>query len=138
MATTNKTKKDNNYIEGIGGRKTSTARVRIYPSDKKKDFVINEKPLDEYFSLAKNIQTSKDPFKILGDEYHTTVKVQGGGTTAQAEAIRHGLSRALIKHDEDLRKQLKSKGFLTRDPRKKERKKPGLRKARRPQQWRKR
>ena len=146
------------YIEAIGRRKSATARVRIYPSTtkplkeitqveksattlidpKKVDFIVNEKPLDEYFPLKRLTQTALAPFNILNVTFKATVKIQGGGTTAQAESIRLGLSRALNDLNEKWRPRLKSEGFLTRDPRAVERKHPGLRKARRPQQWRKR
>jgi len=127
------------YFEGVGRRKTSVARVRIYPTGENA-FVINEKPYQEYF---------KDPFyhaiifaplnKINQlSKFKVTVKVQGGGTTAQAEAIRHGLARALVKFNSNFKKPLKNAGFLTRDPRERERKKPGLKRARRAPQWSKR
>lgn len=130
--------KTSEYAEGIGRRKTATARVRVYISEKTKNFLVNDSSLEDYFPIKKNRDVATAPFEVIGEKHQTTVKVSGGGPTAQAEAVRHGLSRALLKVDESWRKQFKTKGFLTRDSRMKERKKPGLRKARRPQQWRKR
>ncbi len=126
------------YIEGIGRRKTATARVRIYPGDKGNKVIINEKAVSEYFSLEKQRQAALAPFEIVGVKFKTSVRVSGSGLSAQAEAVRHGLSRALIEHNKEWREKLKPLGYLTRDSRMVERKKPGLRKARRPQQWRKR
>ncbi|MEX1014671.1 MAG: 30S ribosomal protein S9 [Candidatus Paceibacterota bacterium] len=132
------TVKKDKYIESIGRRKTATARVRIYPSAKKKDFVVNEKSLDEYFPSKRFIDTVKQPFEVVDNEFDVTVQVKGGGINAQSEAIRMGLSRALVENDEAWKSKLKAAGYLTRDSRMVERKKPGLRKARRPQQWKKR
>lgn len=131
-------KKAEKYLEAVGRRKTAVARVRIYPESNDKTFLINEKELKEYFPLEKYQIKATLPFKILNVIYKTTVKVKGGGINAQAEAILHGLSRVLVKLNEEFRKTLKPYGFLTRDPRMVERKHPGLRKARRAQQWRKR
>ncbi|OGG37738.1 30S ribosomal protein S9 [Candidatus Jorgensenbacteria bacterium GWA1_54_12] len=126
------------YIEGVGRRKTATARVRIYPHAREKKVEVNEKAFEAYFPFEKQRKTVLAPFEVLGKRFAMTVQVRGGGVMAQAEAVRHGLTRALEKNDPDVRKTLKPYGFFTRDPRKKERKKPGLRGARRPQQWRKR
>jgi len=141
--TPKKLKKDE-YIEGIGRRKRSVARVRIYSSSgehsaNKDGFEINEAPADEYF-LPKNKEKAISPLEKLNlaDKFKITVHVNGGGSTGQAEAVRMGLARAIEKFDGSYRTQLKSLGYLRRDPREKERKKPGLKKARRSPQWRKR
>ena len=130
------------YIEAIGRRKTSVARVRIYPNQKGKkdtfDVIVNEKPFEKYFVLGKHQKIILSPFNVSGENYSATISVSGGGVSSQAEAVRLGFSRVLIKHKADYRSKLKSLGFLKRDPRMVERKKFGSRKARRPQQWRKR
>lgn len=132
-------KKTEMYIEGVGRRKTAVARVRIYPQSKENgNFLINNKNIEKYFPLEKHRKIVLAPFEVLNVFYKMTVKVVGGGVNAQAEAIRHGLSRALVKMNEENRKILKPYGFLKRDPRMVERKHYGLRKARRAQQWRKR
>lgn len=139
------------YIEGVGRRKTAVARVRIFSAAKKdsdceaylssKDlFEVNEKSLGEYFSLVRDAKAACSPLEkvsVLGS-IRVTVKVEGGGLAAQAEAIRHGLSRALEVHNPEFRPLLKKAGYLTRDPRMVERKKYGLKKARRAPQWSKR
>ena len=127
------------YWEAVGRRKTSTARVRIF-SQGAKDFIVNEQKLDKYFSIAFLSQTAVSPIEILklGGKFKVTVKTKGGGIYGQAQAIRHGLSRALVEFNPNFRKKLKKAGFLTRDPRMKERKKFGLKKARRAPQWKKR
>jgi len=138
--TTLKTKeKENRFFEAVGRRKTSTARVRIY-SKGSGEILINQKPLAEYFPMPEAQEKVLAPLKItdcLG-KFQASVKVRGGGLNSQAEAVRHGLARALVDFDQDLRKSLKKTGFLTRDPRMRERKKFGLRRARRARQWRKR
>ncbi len=127
------------YIEAVGRRKTATARVRITPS-KEISIIVNEKPILGYFGLKALEQVVLGVFKV--DEatgaYSITAKVNGGGLSSQAEAIRLGIARALVKEQADRRKALKKVGFLKRDPRSKERKKFGLRKARRRPQWSKR
>jgi len=134
--------KDNKYFEGLGRRKTAIARVRLFPSAKAGQFVVNGKDYKEYFSILRNQQSAVAPFKILDATTKkgagVEVKVYGGGKTAQAEAITLGLARSLVKFNEDYKKQLKPFGYLTRDPRKVERKKFGLKKARRAPQWKKR
>ncbi len=131
-------KKTTKYQEGIGGRKTSSARVRVYPEEKG-DFIVNEKKLEEYFQTDNQVKKAKDPLEVIDKkEMKVTVSVKGGGMNSQSEAVRHGLARALEMHNGDYRKKLKSLGYLTRDDRKKERKKPGKRGARRSPQWRKR
>ncbi|MCR4436225.1 MAG: 30S ribosomal protein S9 [Clostridiales bacterium] len=123
---------------GTGRRKKSVARVRLVPGDGK--VIINDRSLDEYFGLATLKVIVKQPL-VLTDtagKFDVICKVAGGGFTGQAGAIRHGISRALLKADEELRPVLKKAGFLTRDPRMKERKKYGLKKARRAPQFSKR
>ena len=131
--------KTDKYYEAVGRRKTATARVRVF-EDSKNSIVINEKSLDEYFpvqAFQKNILDALETSELPG-KYRITVKVKGGGISAQSEAIRHGISRALVIINPDVRKPLKKAGFLKRDPRSKERKKPGLKKARKAAQWSKR
>jgi small subunit ribosomal protein S9 len=127
------------YIEGIGRRKTSTARVRLTESAKV-SFSINEKELDVYFPTREMQLIVREalPKSGLAGTYSVTAHVNGGGIHSQAEAVRHGLARAIVKKEEDLRSTLKKIGFLKRDPRAKERKKPGLKKARKAPTWSKR
>lgn len=128
----------NKYYEGLGRRKTAIARVRLYT--KKKEFLINDKDYKVYFPIAKFQKILEMPFekmKCLG-KFGFTAKVSGGGFNAQAEAIRLGISRALVGFNADFKKRLRRTGFLTRDSRKVERKKYGLKKARRAPQWSKR
>ncbi|CAB3389365.1 30S ribosomal protein S9 [Kyrpidia spormannii] len=123
---------------GTGRRKESVARVRLYPGDGQ--ILINHRPLEEYFGLETLKLMVKQPL-ILTDSlnrYDVHVNVKGGGISGQAGAIRHGIARALLKVDPDLRTPLKRAGLLTRDPRMKERKKYGLKKARRAPQFSKR
>jgi len=128
------------YIEGIGRRKTASARVRITPA-KETSVTVNDKTLEEYFQHESHIL---DVMSVLKAEdagivdYTVTVKVAGSGLAAQAEAVRLGIARALVKEKAERRTVLKPLGFLKRDPRSVERKKPGLRKARRRPQWAKR
>jgi len=131
------------YIETVGRRKTAVARVRLYAkkveNEEGLEIVINDKPLNVYFNYFEDQQVVKAPFKELSLKgYFVSVKAKGSGTKAQAEAIRLGIARALVKLNPLWKSPLKSLGFLKRDPRMVERKKYGLRKARRPQQWRKR
>jgi small subunit ribosomal protein S9 len=121
-----------------GRRKTSSARV--YLSKGKGDITVNSKPLDEYFGRQVAQMLVMQPLKLteLDEKVNIKVMVKGGGSFGQAGAIRHGISRALIEYDEELRPQLKKAGLLTRDPRKVERKKPGLKKARKSSQFSKR
>lgn len=127
------------YIETVGRRKTAAARVRI---SKAKDnvIVINEKKLEEHFPTNELRAVAEEALKHSpdGDNFKVTAKIKGGGIQAQAEALRHGIARALVVYNADLRKNLKRAGFLKRDPRMKERKKFGLKKARRAPQWSKR
>lgn len=133
------TKLGKEYIETVGRRKTSVARVRLYPAGKT-TFVINEKDLSTYFPTEELQLIVKNPFTQVKSEgkFKISVLVKGGGIHSQAEAVRHGISRALIKGDMQLRAILKEAGLLTRDPRMKERRKFGLRKARKSKQWSKR
>lgn len=123
---------------GTGRRKSSVARVYIKPG--KGNITINKRDIDEYFGLETLKMVVRQPLVATDtvNKYDILVNVKGGGTTGQAGAIRHGISRALIKVDADFRPTLKSAGFLTRDPRMKERKKPGLKAARRAPQFSKR
>jgi len=134
------TKAKNKYIEAVGRRKTAVARVRLFEASKP-DYVINDdKDLGVYFPTDELQAVVKDPItkSELPVKFKVTAHVSGGGVHSQAEAVRHGIARALVKFDEELRKEIKKAGFLKRDPRTKERKKPGLRKARRAPQWSKR
>jgi len=126
------------YIEAIGRRKEAVARVRLIKD--KPGFIINEKTMEEYFPLQDYHKKILDPFKAtdLENSFFVSIKVKGGGITGQAEAIRLGISRCLIKIDEKLKPALKKAGFLTRDARIVERKKYGLKKARKAAQWSKR
>ncbi len=129
------------YTWATGRRKTAVAQIRIYPGKLAKgDVVINEKNHQEYFPLTAFQEIVLSPLELTDNlkSFKVTVKINGGGVRSQAEAVRLGISRALLKTDEKLRKTLKSKNYLTRDPREKERKKPGLKKARRAPQWTKR
>lgn len=132
----------NKYFYAVGRRKTSVAQVRIFPSSSvgEEDLIVNNRDMKEYFSGTIMQATFVSPFKETGllDKFKVSVIVKGGGISSQVEAIRLGISRALIKFDETLRPVLKANGFLTRDSRKVERKKPGLKKARRAPQWAKR
>ena len=125
------------YIEAVGRRKTASARVRITPA-KSSSMIVNGVDAEEYFPLMQMVKTALSPMQVLGATYAVTVKVGGGGHKAQADAIRHGLSRAMIEIVPEQRKDLKVRGFLKRDPRAKERKKFGLIAARRAPQWSKR
>lgn len=130
------------YLEGIGRRKTATARVRVWDNDKKKDFeiIVNNADYQSYFLSLELRKIVEAPLKKIKaqNNYLVTVKVRGGGLRGQAEAIRLGLSRALVKLNEEWKKKFRQSGFLTRDDRKVERKKYGKRKARKEEQWQKR
>jgi len=126
-------------IETVGRRKTAVARVRIIESAKT-DFTVNDRDLDSYFPTDELQTIAHDAFvkSKIPTKFSVSAHVTGGGIHAQAEALRHGITRALILHDEELRSALKKFGFLKRDPRVKERKKFGLKKARKSPQWSKR
>jgi len=130
------------YTYATGRRKSATAKVRVYDGKAEKSgIVINGKNFKEYFA-NNNILIEKvySPLKLLRleDKFYISVKVFGGGPNGQSEAVRLGISRVLLKMNEDFKKELKANDYLTRDPRKVERKKPGLKKARRAPQWKKR
>jgi len=132
-------KEEVRYYEGIGRRKTAVARVRIFTKGGK-EFSINKKTLEEYFptlELQTTAASSLETMKCL-EKFKVSVIVRGGGLNAQAEAVRHGAARALMLFNPDFRKRLKKAGFLKRDSRMRERKKPGLKRARRAPQWKKR
>ena len=133
-----RTKKDSNVFCGTGRRKSSIARVRLVSG--KGVITINDKSVDEYLPSEILKTIVKQPLNVTATEgkFDVIVKVEGGGLSGQAGAIRHGISRALVKASEDNKAALKSAGFLTRDPRMKERKKPGLKKARKAPQFSKR
>lgn len=125
-------------VLATGRRKTSVAKVWVTPGSGK--IVVNKKPLDEYFGLETLKVDVKKPLEVTNTlgKFDVIASVKGGGFTGQAGAIRHGIARALLKIDEEFRPVLKKEGFLTRDPRMKERKKYGLKKARRAPQFSKR
>src|SRR3989338_1579094 len=125
------------YIETVGRRKTSVARERITPASKS-SVSVNDKEFETYFPTITLRNTVLSVFKDTEDKFAVTAKLTGGGIASQAEALRHGIARALISHEPNLRTKLKVKGFLKRDPRAKERRKFGLKKARKAPQWSKR
>jgi len=129
------------YYEGVGRRKAATARVRLYPGgDDGSDIIVNGKPLREYFVREVDVARLLEPLKVSGVEgrFNASVKVAGGGISGQTGAVRLGIARALLKVDPGLRPVLRQGGFLTRDARAKERKKPGLKRARKAPQYTKR
>ncbi len=127
------------YLYAVGRRKKAVARVRLFKKGKGK-ITINEKEYDKYFPTFQLKQIVLQPLEATGKlkEFDFTIRVAGGGKNGQAEAIRHSITRALVIFDKDLRKNLKNLGYLRRDPRRKERKKPGLKRARRAPQFSKR
>ncbi|MEK7643571.1 MAG: 30S ribosomal protein S9 [Patescibacteria group bacterium] len=133
-----KSKKEEKYFEAVGRRKTSIARVRLYPGQD--GMVVNDKQYAVYFPTIEMQKIAEDAFRKTRPDtrFGVSVKIQGGGIHSQAEAMRHGIARALLEFDKDLRAQLKKAGFLRRDPRAKERRKFGLKKARKSPQWAKR
>jgi small subunit ribosomal protein S9 len=126
------------YVEAVGRRKEATARVRLYAGTG--EIVVNDKPVDVYFGRALDQMILRQPLALTGTEatLNISVKVNGGGEGGQASAVRLGIARALIAQDANLRPALKAAGFLTRDAREKERKKPGLKRARKAPQYTKR
>ena len=131
--------KPERYFEAVGRRKTSVARVRLFTKGEK-NFLVNNKTLEVYFptfELQKTAQAALEKMSCLG-KFKVSALVKGGGLHSQAEAVRHGTVRALVIFNPDFRKGLKKTGFLTRDPRMRERKKFGLKRARRAPQWQKR
>lgn len=127
------------YYEGLGRRKSATARVRLH-TEGSGQFIINGKPYQEYFGRDIDWRNSLQPLKLTQTEgqFDVTVLVKGGGITGQSEAVRMGISRALLKVDPEFRPTLRKAGALTRDSREKERKKPGLKRARKAPQYTKR
>lgn len=132
-----KSDKTERYIEAVGRRKTAVARVRITPAAKT-SITIGDKDLHEYFSVEEMQMIVKEPLKDISDKFVITGKIVGGGIHSQSEAMRHGIARALVAFNADLRRPLKKEGMLKRDPRAKERRKFGLKKARKAPQWSKR
>ncbi|TRZ77264.1 30S ribosomal protein S9 [bacterium] len=132
------------YYYGLGRRKTATAKMRIYfdcPKELKNKALINGIAIKDYFSSSVEMFNIYKPLEIVGvnqKDVFISIKAEGGGKTSQSGAARLAMSRALMNKDADCRSLLKSVGFLTRDPRMRERKKPGLRRARRAPQWTKR
>jgi len=127
------------YIGAIGRRKTATAQVRLYQGGNG-SVMVNGMKSNLYFKEEELFSIINQPMKLTGlaKDFNLTIIVSGGGRKSQAEAVRHGLTRALLEFNPELRPSLKAKGWLERDARKKERKKPGLKKARRAPQWAKR
>lgn len=132
-------KKKSEYLYAVGKRKTSIAQIRLFKKGEGK-VIVNEKDYKIVFPTATLQEKALAGLKTVGqqDKLDVSVKVSGGGKNSQAEAIRHGIARALIQLNPNFRKPLKKAGYLTRDPRKKERKKPGLKGARKAPQWSKR
>lgn len=136
--------KNKRYYEAVGRRKTATARVRLFTcrpfEGEKGKITVNKKHYTKFFPTLELQQIVAEPLKRMKsfNRFEVTIKVSGGGIRGQAEAIRHGLSRTLVKFNPDFSKKLKRADYLRRDSRRKERKKPGLKKARRAPQWKKR
>ena len=127
------------YFYGTGRRKTAVARVRLYPNGDG-TMTINGRKAEEYFGQGRLITEARSPLRLveLAGSMNASVKVAGGGVSGQAGAVRHGVARALLRSNEELRSVLRKAGFLTRDPRVKERKKYGLKRARKAPQYTKR
>lgn len=127
------------YYEGVGRRREATARVRLYPGGDGR-FVINDRPLQEYFVRELDVMRLMEPLKVTGMDgrFNISVQVKGGGMSGQAGAVRLGLARALLQVNPELRAVLRQRGLLTCDARVKERKKPGLKRARKAPQYTKR
>ena len=127
------------FFEAVGRRKTAVARVHIQAQDSK-EFLVNDKPLDKYFPALELQQIALSSLEKMDclDKFSVTAKVKGGGLHAQAEALRHGIARALTEFSPEIHDKLKKTGFLTRDSRMRERKKFGLKRARKAPQWNKR
>ncbi len=126
------------YVFATGRRKTAVANIRLFSGHGKS--TINKKPVDQYFGHVIYREELMKPFELTGlaNDFHFTASVNGGGIHAQSQAVRHGIAQALASFNDEIRKVLKKNTFLTRDDRKKERKKPGLKRARRSPQWAKR
>lgn len=127
------------YYEAVGRRKTALARIRLFTQGEK-EFLVNDKSYRLYFPVLELQETADAPLRMMKclDKFRVSVKVRGGGVSSQSEAIRHGLARALVKFNPDFKRRLRKAGFLTRDARMRERKKFGLKRARRAPQWSKR
>lgn len=137
--TTKASANSGTYLYAVGRRKTAVAQVRLYPDKGNDKHVVNKKAYTDYFPVSLQ-PVLVAPLTVLGlsGDFVVSATVKGGGVNAQAEAIRLGVARAILKHDEAFRLSLRAEGFLTRDSRSVERKKPGLKKARRSPQWSKR
>ena len=133
------TKTTEKYFEAVGRRKTAIARVRLFKA-KETGFIVNDKALEVYFPTKEMQMTAKEAFTTgkPAEMFYVSAKLVGGGIVAQSEALRHGISRALLVYDLQLRGRLKKAGFLERDARAKERRKFGFKKARKSPQWSKR
>lgn len=131
--------KPDRYFEAVGRRKTAVARVRLFTRGEKQ-FLVNGKPYERYFTLAEDQQKATSSMRKMKclDKFKITVMVRGGGRNAQAEAVRHGTARVLVDFNNNFKKRLRKVGYLTRDPRMRERKKFGLKRARKAPQWAKR
>jgi len=131
--------KPQKYWEAVGRRKTAVARVRLFAKGEK-EILVNKKPYQQYFSNLELWQIVTAPLSKMKslERFRVLAKIRGGGFHAQAEAVRHGIARALVEFNPDFRKRLRKSGFLTRDSRMRERKKFGLKRARRAPQWKKR
>lgn len=131
--------KTNTLITAVGRRKTSSASVRMVKADKS-SVMVNGKTTKDYFKTAERAKVAEDALKVAesAENYEVKAQVIGGGIAGQADAVRHAIARALIKAEPNTRAKLKTAGYITRDPRAKERKKPGLVKARKRKQWSKR
>lgn len=129
---------EGHYFEAVGRRKTATARVRLYTGEG--HIVVNGRPAEEYFDREMDILRMCEPLEAVdaSQDFDISILVKGGGHTGQAGAIRHGIARALLVADPELRPKMRLGGFLTRDARAKERKKPGLKRARKAPQYTKR
>jgi len=139
MTATEVTKFKGKFTNTIGRRKTSTARVRLYKSGEGL-IIVNGMEANKYFSEEDLFSIINQPLKLAGltKDFNISINIAGGGKKGQAEAVRHGIARALLELNPELRASFKVKGWIMRDARKKERKKPGLKKARRAPQWAKR
>ena len=128
------------YYEGLGRRKEASARVRLHVGASSNAIIVNDKPLEDHFPRGIDQMQINKPLKVTGTEgrFEITVKVNGGGVTGQAGAVQLGIARALLKADPEYRDTLRRYGLLTRDSRAKERKKPGLKRARKAPQYTKR
>ena len=131
--------KPDRYFEAVGRRKTSIARVRLFTRGQKQ-FLVNGKSYEQYFVMEEDRQTATGSLRKMKclDKFKVTVLVRGGGHSSQAEAVRHGTARVLVDFNNNFKKRLRKVGYLTRDPRMRERKKFGLKRARKAPQWAKR